>query len=216
MLVSTAQEASHDRYDYVRCRPADADAGLPGSIHLRWRCAVFRSFRRGHGPVCLHALSHHERDAKHRPYGRSPVYFHGRGAPADAVGGTASDLHGPVVWRPPRRPGYFDDSGRCPAGSLYRCCRCQRGCHGPDLAARHAGAQIRQETGHRDYLCVRYPRSDCSSLNHPYYSGRCPWPSGRGSVQGRGLARRCVGGSLHHLHSGAHQAPAGNRPGYAG
>jgi TRAP-type mannitol/chloroaromatic compound transport system permease large subunit len=28
----------------------------------------------------------------------------------------------------------------CTAGRLYRCCRRQRGCHGSDLAAGHAGA----------------------------------------------------------------------------
>ena len=55
-------------------------------------------------------------------------------------------------------------------------------------------------------LCVRHPRSDRAAIHHPYYSGRCPWPSGWGSVQGRGLARRCVGGALHHLHPGADQA----------
>src|SRR5690606_35971395 len=109
--ASTAREVWHDRYDHVPGRPFHADAGLPGCLHLWWRGAVFRNLCGRHGPVRLHALPNHECHAEHRADGGAPVHIHGGGTAAHQTGGAATDLHGPAVWWPARRPGDLHHPG---------------------------------------------------------------------------------------------------------
>ncbi len=124
---------------YVRCGPADADARLPGCIHLRWRCPVFRNFRRG---LDLFAFMPYRIMSvmQNTVLMAVPLFiFMGVVLQRTRLEQLLTSM-GRLFGGLPGGLGYLDDSGRCTAGSLYRCCRCQRGCHGPDLAARHAGA----------------------------------------------------------------------------